>query len=78
MILQMEFLDLALKYIVVPAVGFLWVLHNKVQTQATDLAVLKATTAANKEAHDKEFKTIQENFKTMMHKLDSIEEALRK
>jgi tRNA A-37 threonylcarbamoyl transferase component Bud32 len=74
----MEFLDLALKYIVVPALGFIWILHNKVQDQGTDLAVLKATTAANKEAHDKEFKAIQDSFKAMMSKLDSIEEALRK
>ena len=74
----MELLDLALKYIIVPAVGFLWLLHNKVQKQETDLAVLKATTAANKEAHDKEFKAIQDSFKAMMNKLDSIEEALRK
>jgi hypothetical protein len=74
----MELLDLVLKYIVIPAVGFLWILHNRVQEQSTELAVLRATASANKEAHDREFKSMQENFKAVMVKLDSIEQALRK
>jgi hypothetical protein len=74
----MEMIDLVLKYLVVPAVGFLWVLYNRVQEQETKLAVLEATTSANKQAHDKEFKAMQDNFKAVMTKLDSIEMALRK
>lgn len=74
----MEFLDLTLKYIVVPALVFIWALYNKVQQQSTDIAVLRATTLANKEAHDREFKAMQESFKAVMVKLDSIEQALRK
>jgi hypothetical protein len=40
--------------------------------------VLKATTAANKEAHDREYKQLQDNFKAVFTKLDNIEQALRK
>jgi len=85
----MEFIDLILKYLVVPVMGFVWFLYNKIQEdrddletrvqhQSTELAVLRATTTANKEAHDREFKAMQESFKAVMAKLDSIEQALRK
>jgi hypothetical protein len=33
---------------------------------------------ANKLAHDREFKEMRDNFKIVMTKLDSIEQALRK
>jgi hypothetical protein len=74
----MELLDLILKYLVVPAAVFIWVLYKQVQEQGTELAVIKATASANKEAHDREFKAMQESFKAVMVKLDSIEQALRK
>jgi len=53
-------------------------LHSKLQARHTDIEVLKATAAANKEAHDREFKQLQESFKAVFAKLDGIEEALRK
>lgn len=74
----METLDLFLKYIVVPVVAFVYMLHSKLQAHHTDIEVLKATAAANKEAHDREFKQLQESFKAVFAKLDGIEEALRK
>ena len=74
----METLDLFLKYIVVPVVAFVYMLHSKLQSHHTDIEVLKATAAANKEAHDREFKQLQESFKAVFTKLDGIEEALRK
>lgn len=58
--------------------AFVWLLHNKTQVLTTEVAVMKATTAAYKEAHDREFKEVKENFKEVMAKLTSIEEALRK
>jgi hypothetical protein len=74
----LETLDLFLKYIVVPVVAFVYMLHSKLQAHHTDIEVLKATAAANKEAHDREFKQLQESFKAVFTKLDGIEEALRK
>lgn len=74
----MDLLDAAMKWIVAPVAAFVWLLHNRTQEHATDIAVLKATTMANKEAHDREFKELRENFKAVFTKLDNIEQALRK
>ena len=53
-------------------------LYTKVQAHHTDIEVLKAQAAGTKEAHDREFKEMRENFKRVFEKLDGIEEALRK
>lgn len=74
----MEFLDLAMKWIVAPVAAFVWLLHGRMQQHSTEIAVLKATAAANKEAHDKEFKELRDTLKSVIAKLDSIEAALRK
>ena len=74
----MDTLDLVLKYVVVPVGAFVLMIYTKTQSHHTDIEVLKATAAANKEAHDREFKEVRENFKRVFEKLDGIEEALRK
>lgn len=74
----MELLDAAMKWVVAPVAAFVWLLYSRTQDHATEIAVLKATSAANKEAHDREFKEMRENFKTIFAKLDNIEQALRK
>jgi tRNA A-37 threonylcarbamoyl transferase component Bud32 len=74
----MELIDAVMKWIVAPVAAFVWLLHSKVQSQTTDIAVLKATAEANKQAHDREFKQIQDSFKAVFEKLNIIEEALRK
>lgn len=74
----MDILDAVMKWVVAPVAAFVWLLHNRTNTHATEIAVLKATTTANKEAHDREFKEMRESFKAVIAKLDSIEQALRK
>ena len=74
----MEALDMLLKYVVLPVGGFVWMLHQKIQSHHTDIEVLKAQASATKEAHDREFKEMRDNFKRVFEKLDGIEEALRK
>ncbi len=74
----MRVADVLLKWLVAPMAGVLWMLHRTQQDHRTDLAVLKAEAAANKQAHDREFKELRDSFKAVMSKLDSIEEALRK
>lgn len=74
----MEVLDAVMKWIVAPVIAFVWLLYRTQQNHATDLAVLKAEAAANKQAHDREFKQLQDNFKAVFAKLDDIERALRK
>jgi hypothetical protein len=53
-------------------------MYRTQQDHATKLAVLSAVHEANKEAHDREFKEMRENFKRVFEKLDGIEAALRK
>ena len=74
----MEVIDTIMKWVIAPVAAFVWMLHSKMQSHATDIAVLKATSEANKQAHDREFKQIQDSFKAVFEKLNIIEEALRK
>jgi hypothetical protein len=74
----MELLDAVMKWIIAPVAAFVWVLHGKTQTHTTEIAVIKATTAANKEAHDREFKEMKTSFQKVLDKLDSIEQHMRK
>lgn len=74
----MDVIDVVMKWIVAPVAAFVWLLYRTQQTHATDLAVLKAEAMANKQAHDREFKQLQDNFKAVFAKLDDIERALRK
>lgn len=74
----METIDLFLKYVVVPVVAFVWMIHNKINNHHTEIEVLKAQVEATKAAHDREFKEVRDNFKRVFEKLDGIEEALRK
>ena len=74
----MDVLNTIMSWVVAPVAAFVWLLHNKTQVNTTDIAVIKATQAANKEAHDREFKEMKESFKAVMDKLDNIETHLRK
>jgi hypothetical protein len=74
----MEILDTVMKWIIAPIAAFVWMLHSKVQSHATDIAVIRATQAANKEAHDREFKEMRASFQKVMDKLDNIEVHMRK
>ena len=74
----MEVLNTIMQWIVAPVAAFVWLLHSKTQANTTDIAVLKATHAANKEAHDREFKEMKTSFTKVLDKLDAIEASLRK
>ena len=74
----MEFLDVAMKWIVAPVAAFVWIIFRTQQDHSTEIAVLKATQQANKEAHDREFKEMRGSFKAVLDKLESIEQHLRK
>ena len=74
----MDVLEFLMKWAVAPVIGVVFAIYNRQQSHALDIAVLKATASANKEAHDREFKQIQDSFKAVFTKLDGIEEALRK
>lgn len=74
----MEVLNTIMQWIVAPVAAFVFLIYRTQQDHATKLAVLSAVHDANKEAYDKEFKEMRENFKSVMTKLDNIEQALRK
>jgi len=74
----MDALNTLMQWIVAPVAAFVWLLHIKTQANTTDIAVLKATHAANKEAHDREFKEMKTSFTKVLDKLDAIEASLRK
>jgi hypothetical protein len=74
----MDLLDLLMKWIVAPVAAFVWIIFRTQQVHATDIAVIKATQAANKETHDREFKEVKASFQKVLDKLDSIEAHMRK
>jgi tRNA A-37 threonylcarbamoyl transferase component Bud32 len=74
----MELIEAVLKWIVAPIAAFVLMQYKTQQAHGTDIAVLKAQAVANKEAHDREFKQLQDSFKAVFAKLDDIEKALRK
>lgn len=71
-------LEFVMKWAVAPVMAIVFAMYNRQQAHATDIAVLKATASANKEAHDREFRQIQASFQAVFDKLSTIEEALRK
>lgn len=74
----MDLIEAMMKWIVAPVAAFVFMQYRTQQAHTTDIAVLKAEATANKHAHDREFKQLQDSFKGVFSKLDDIERALRK
>lgn len=74
----MDAISLLLQYVVLPVGAFVWMLHNKINKQTTDIEVIKSQVTATKESHDKEIKEIKGMFQRVFEKLDKIEESLRR
>jgi hypothetical protein len=74
----MEVVDTIMQWVVAPIAAFVVWMYRTQQDHATKLAVLEAVHEANKLAHDREFKEMRDNFKSVITKLDGIEAALRK
>lgn len=73
-----EIVKMIIQWGVVPLIGFVWLIHRTQQSHNTEIAVIKAVQEANKEAHDREFKEVKDSFRTVLLKLESIEQYLRK
>jgi hypothetical protein len=73
-----ELIRMVVQWGVIPLIGFVWLIHKNQQNHNTEIAVLKALHAANKESHDREFKEVKDSFKVVLSKLEGIEEYLRK
>ena len=72
-----EMIDVLMQWLVAPIIVVVWFLFNKVNKNETDIAVIKAQQASNREAHDREMKEMKETIKAIFMKLDTIEQALR-
>lgn len=71
-------MDAVMTWIIAPVTAFVFMMYRMQQIHGTDIAVLKAEAAANKKSHEREFQNLQDNFKSVLAKLDDIERALRK
>ncbi len=73
----MDILEALMKWIVAPVAAFVFMQYRTQQEHSTDIAVLKAEATANRNAHEREFKQLENSFKAVFSKLDDIERALR-
>ena len=74
----MDVLNTVMQWVVAPVSAFVFLMYRTQQQHATAIAVIQATQAANKEAHDREFKEMKTSFTKVLDKLDNIENHLRK
>lgn len=74
----LEIVHSIMQWVVLPVSAFVWLMYRTQQAQQTEIAVLKALHLANKESHDREFKEVKDSFKTVLAKLEGIEQHLRK
>ena len=72
------YLDDILQYVVIPVIGFIWLMYRTQQSLSIKVAVLDALLDRTKEGHDREIKEMRETVKHIFNKLDIIEQALRK
>lgn len=74
----LDILHTILQWVAAPVAAFVFFMYRQMQGQQIDIEVLKAETATNKQAHDREMKEIRDTTERIFQKLNSIEEALRK
>jgi hypothetical protein len=75
---MIEYIDLAVKIILAPITGFLWILHNRQNKLTLEIAVLRAQVEANQKSIDREMVDVKASLARVLDKLDKIEEYVRK
>lgn len=66
----MEVLETALRWIVMPIAGFVWLMFMRQQDHTTQIAVLKRETEMARQSHDREIKEIKDKLDKILEKLD--------
>jgi hypothetical protein len=61
-----------MKYLVVPAIIWIWTLHKSIAHQSTDIAVLRAEAAAREIARTEERKATTEQLNQILSTLQTI------
>lgn len=74
----LDIINVVMQWIIAPVAAFVWLNYQKLQTHATEIAVLKANAVSLQTAHKEEMQQIRETTRAIMAKLDNIEQALRK
>jgi len=74
----MDLINLVLNYAIIPAVAFIAMLYDKLNKHSTQLAVLTSLTESNKQSHEREMNEIHGTMGSILAKLTSIEEYMRK
>ena len=76
--ISFDVISAVVQWVVLPMAAFVWVIYQRQGDHHTDIAVLKAQHEGTKLSHDREMKEMKETIKAIFHKLDNIEQALRK
>lgn len=66
----MEVLDTVLRYVVMPLGAFVWLMYQRQQDHATQIAVLRTETEMARQSHDREIKEIKDKLDKILQKLD--------
>jgi hypothetical protein len=66
----MEVLDTVLRYVVMPLGAFVWLMYQRQQDHATQIAVLRTETEMARLSHDREIKEIKDKLDKILQKLD--------
>lgn len=74
----LEITKAVLQWIVVPLVAFVYMMHEKIGSLHTKTAVLESELRSQKALNEQTYSELRSNFTTIVSKLDSIEQFLRK
>ncbi len=66
----MDVMETVLRWIVMPVVGFVWLMFVRQQDHATQLAVLRTETDMARQSHDREIGEIKGKLDKILEKLD--------
>ncbi len=66
----MDVMETVVRWIVMPVVGFVWLMFVRQQDHATQLAVLRTETDMARQSHDREIGEIKGKLDKILEKLD--------
>ena len=72
MIDYVEFLDLTMRYLVVPIVAFVWLLNKRQQDHETKISVMESEVSMARTAHDREIRDLKIEMRSVREKLDEL------
>lgn len=74
----LQVISTMMQWVIAPVAAFVWIIYRQQNKHDTDIAVLKTAVDAMQRMHANEIREIREANRSIIAKLNSIEEALRK